>query len=477
MQEDKELQAIAEAVKEIWEIGERLGLDPFPTHFEVVPANILYEFGAYGLPGRFSHWTHGKAYHQMKTMYDYGLSKIYELVINTDPCYAFLLEGNSLVQNKLVIAHVMAHSDFFKNNIWFSHTNRQMVEEVSTHAQRIDQYVFEHGPEEVEAFLDAVLSIQEHVDPHFRIRKKSREEYEAERRQPTRYHTEFDDLWELEERKKPRPQGAVKPRKNPPEPEKDILKFIAENAPDLEEWQRDIIWIVRDEMLYFVPQIQTKIMNEGWASYWHAQIMRELDLPEAEFLEYAELNAAVTAPLGKGRINPYHVGLKIWEDIRRRWDEPTDQERKELGRQPGKGLEKIFEVRELENDVSFLRNYLTEELVEELDLFIYRKEGDQWIIVDKDWEHVRDQLVHQMTNLGFPYICVEDGDYRRNSELYLKHYYEGRELDLHYAKHTLRYVQKLWGRPVHLETVVDNHRVLLSTDGEKDSIAHLDEGR
>ncbi|MGQ9523827.1 MAG: SpoVR family protein [Armatimonadota bacterium] len=471
MESDREIREIQKAIEDVWAVGQRLGLDAFPTHFEIVPAAIMYEFGAYGLPGRFSHWTHGKAFHQMKTLYDYGLSKIYELVVNTNPCYAFLLEGNSLIQNKLVIAHVMAHSDFFKNNVWFANTRRDMIEAVSANAKRIDRYCFEHGPLEVEKFLDAVLAVQEHVDFHTHIRRAFEEQEQGTPAEPRR-STPYDDLWRLEDRhREPEPP---RPKRFPPEPDKDVLRFIAENSPVLEEWQRDCLWIVREEMLYFCPQLQTKVMNEGWATYWHARVLRELDLDEKEYVEFANLHAAVLSPQPSRRqINPYLVGLRIWEDIQRRWDEPTEEERRVFGRPGGQGMQKLFEVRELENDVSFLRNYLTKELVEELDLYIYRREGDQWVVVEKDWERVRDTLVHQMTNMGFPYICVEDGDYRGNRELYLKHYYEDRELDLVHAKHALRHVYTLWGRPVHLETVVDGQPVLFSFDGSTDTVTHL----
>src|SRR5438477_11463349 len=165
-----ETEVISAAIEAIWEVGEQMELDPFPIHFEIVPAKIMYEIGAYGLPGRFSHWTHGKAFHQMKTMYDYGLSKIYELIINTDPAQAFLMEGNSHIQNKLVIAHVIGHSDFFKNNVYFNHTSRQMVESVAMNAERIRRYEFEHGAHEVEKYLDAVLAIEEHIDPNLRVK-------------------------------------------------------------------------------------------------------------------------------------------------------------------------------------------------------------------------------------------------------------------------------------------------------------------
>ncbi|MBI4319700.1 MAG: SpoVR family protein [Chloroflexi bacterium] len=461
---DAELRDLDEAADTIWDLAARMGLDPFPTHFEIVPASIMYEFGAYGLPGRFSHWTHGKAYHRTKMMYDYGLSKIYELVINSNPCYAFLLEGNPKVQNKLVIAHVLAHCDFFKNNVYFKHTNRQMIEGASVNADRIRRYEFQYGKLEVEEFLDSVLAIQEHIDPNLFVKRKPREDVEKEAR--PRPEGPFDDLRTAEEQR--RDQPTKKESKFPEVPEKDLLLFIAQNAAGLQDWHRDVIQIVRNEMLYFLPQMQTKIMNEGWASFWHARMMRELDLSSHEYLEFAELHANVVSPSRMG-INPYYVGMKIFEDIEKRWDNPTDEERQKFGRKGGEGRQKIFEARELENDVSFLRTYLTKQLVDDLDLYVYKLEGEEWKVVESDWEKIRDSLVVSMTNFGNPYIVIEDADYRRNRELYLKHSFEGIELDLEYAEKTLRHVYRLWGRTVHLETVVDNSKVVMAFDGEKNT--------
>src|SRR5438094_683618 len=229
-------------IERIWDKAIEFGLQPFTTHFEIVPATIMYEFGSYGLPGRFSHWTHGRAYHQMKTMYDYGLSKIYELVINTDPCYAFLMEANTPLENKLVVAHVLAHCDFFRNNAFFAKTNRQMVETASVNAERIHRYEFEHGTHEVERFLDAVLSIEDHVDPLDAIAKR-REGDDDEKPKPRT--TPYDDLLDLGNRGKheaespPRLSMLGKAKKVPAEPQRDLLAFLMEHAPDLEEWQRD----------------------------------------------------------------------------------------------------------------------------------------------------------------------------------------------------------------------------------------------
>jgi stage V sporulation protein R len=225
--------------------------------------------------------------------------------------------------------------------------------------------------------------------------------------------------------------------------------------------------MLHEEMEYFVPQMQTKTLNEGWASYWHSRIMRELDLPDVELLEFAELHSGVVSP-HKGQLNPYYLGYKILEDIERRWDAPSAEGREKFGREPGGGRAKLFEVREMENDVSFLRNYLTEELCEELDLFVYELvDEEEWTVTEKRWERVRDQLVANMTNFGFPYIVVADGDYNNNRELYLKHQYEGAELDMSYARRVLEHVHTLWGRPVHLETVVDDEPARLHYNGEE----------
>jgi len=458
-----EVRDIERSTAEIWALTQKMGLDPFPVHFELVPPTIMYEFGAYGIPGRFSHWTHGRAYQQIKTMYDYGLSKIYELVINADPAHAFLLENNTLLQNTLVVAHVLAHVDFFKHNAYFRRTNRGMLEAASVNAERIHKYEFEHGRDEVERFLDAVLSIQEHVETSLGSRVASRESEPGRKSRVASREGPFDDLIYIGSNK--RPEALPPEHKFPAEPQKDLLLFIAEHAPDLEPWQRDVLHIVRSEQLYFVPQMQTKIMNEGWASLWHSRIMRELNLPENDYVEFARLHSGVLSP-SKRSINPYYVGMKIFEDIERRWDEPSEKEREELARPGGEGRTKIFEVRELENDASFLRNYLTKELVEELDLYLYRLEDDQWVIVEKDWEVVRNTILSSMTNFGQPYIVVEDGDYRRSRELYLKHAFEGQELDVDYADKTLRYLYRLWGRAVRLETVVDGEPTVLAYVGQ-----------
>jgi stage V sporulation protein R len=284
------------AISEITEIANGFGLDYYPMRYEICPADIIYTFGAYGMPTRFSHWSFGKQFYKMKLHYDLGLSKIYELVINSNPCYAFLLDSNSLIQNKLIVAHVLAHCDFFKNNIRFANTKRDMVESMAATADRIRQYEIKYGKKEVETFLDAVLAIDEHIDPSLMRPKLSWTMEDAvESSEDHPMPTPYDDLWKLDEKDK-NEEKKVHKKKFPPKPEKDLLLFIESYSRELSDWQRDILTMMREEMLYFWPQLETKIMNEGWASYWHQRILREMDLTSGEAIEFAKLNAGVVQP-------------------------------------------------------------------------------------------------------------------------------------------------------------------------------------
>jgi stage V sporulation protein R len=452
---DEDKQQLEYAIAQITEIATGFGLNFFPMRYEICPSDTIYSFGAYGMPTRYNHWSFGKSFHRMKLQYDHGLSKIYELVINSDPCYAFLLDGNSLIQNKLIVAHVLAHSDFFKNNVRFSATNRDMVESMSASASRIRQYEIIHGTATVEAFIDAAMAIQEHINPSVthpygmdRNRAEQKLDKDAEKVVGNTVGV-YDDLWAVDQPKLTAQETQPGRKKFPARPEKDLLWFIGQYSRRLEPWQQDVLGVIRDEMYYFWPQLETKIMNEGWASYWHLRIMREMELTTEETVEFARLNASVLQT-SRYTLNPYYLGLKIFEDIERRWDRA-----------------KLFEVREYDMDISFIRNYLTKELVEELDLYVFEKQGSEWKITEKAWENVREQLIESRVNGGFPFLIVEDGDYADQGDMYIRHAYEGIELDLKYVEKTLPYLQYLWGKAVHLETIVEGKNVLFSYDGTK----------
>ncbi|MFN7018268.1 MAG: SpoVR family protein, partial [Fimbriimonadales bacterium] len=274
----------------------------------------------------------------------------------------------------------------------------------------------------------------------------------------------------------PKPKPEPKRRKIPEEPQKDLLLFIRDHSRVLEDWQRDIISMIREEMLYFLPQIKTKILNEGWASFWHERILEALPLTPDEHVQFRRMHASVIQPGSRTSLNPYYVGYKVLRDIERRWNgeiDPDEEETDWMGyrieRPVGQGMQKLFEVRTLECDQTFLHKYLTEKLVRELDLYTYRVEEQNgelvWVVDETDWRKVRNTLVDNMTNFGVPVLTVEDGDWEHRGELYLKHHYDGKPLDMQRTTRCMRYLVKLWGRPVHIETVVDDEQVLITCDG------------
>ena len=477
--EDAEL---GEALENIWDIALEHHLDPFPTHFEIAPANIVYQVGAYGIPGRLSHWTFGRAYQQMKTQYDYGLSKIYELVINSNPAQAFLLENNPPIDNKFVMAHVLGHTDFFKNNLTFAATRRDMPEAVARSAARVELYEREEGRIEVEEFLDAVLAIEQHIDPYLIHRPQKDEELltwreQAERvnRPPQALNDEFADLFDA-----PRPNTTHELGRHaltliPPTLDADLLGFIRNHAPYLQEWQRDIVDIVRSESLYFYPQRRTKIMNEGWAAYWHKRIMREMGdrdlITGKENEQWWKLHSGVVAPNPQS-LNPYYLGMKMYEYLEDYYNGTlTDEETAWLKREgvevfpryngplkDSPATERLRDVMIHNDDQSFIRNYFNKIVADRMDLYIYEErrasplDEPEKVIVENGWEKLRAMLVQSMDNNGMPHIFVKDGDYHSAGELYLYHEFDGRSLDSTYVEKTLPYIYKLWQRPVYLET-------------------------
>lgn len=468
---------LEKAIGDLGETAAKLGLNPPAVNFEVVPADVMYEMAAYHLPSRFPHWTHGGEYYRQKTQYDHGLTKIYELVINTDPPRAYLMEANKLVEQKLVIAHVLGHVDFFQRNIYFRESNRHMDIAAAAHADLVKVLEQEQGLEPVEQTFDAALSLAWHVDPtSVFFRQKSQEEYEKERLHPAQGPvSEYDDIWNLTGKK---PDVIRQERKIPPQPERDMLLFLAESSRQLEDWQRAILYLVREEWIYFYPNMRTKVMNEGYATFWHERILENYPLTPDEHIEFRRLHTGVVSAGHHFSINPYLVGYKLWRDIERRWDEGEkgDEEKTWYGevmkRPGGEGIKKVFEVAEQYRDADFVRAFLTERLVGELDLYAYSFQGDVqkkegvWVTQQAPWQKIRDSLADQLTSSGLPAILVEDGDYNRHGELLLAHDFEsdGKPLDLDYAGRVLKYIYQMWGRPVHLSTMADSKKTILTCE-------------
>jgi len=473
----------------IAEIARGYGLDFFETIFEMTNAEGMNELAAYGgFPIRYSHWRFGMEYDRLRKSDVYGLSHIYEMVINNDPCYAYLQETNRLVDHQMVMAHVYGHADFFKNNIWFSRTNRHMLDRMGENASEIHRIIDKQGLERVERFLDAALSLEGLIDPHsvFRDPVSDIEEEESGPRpelshlkfRTKEYLDAFVNPKEVLEEELRRIREQLERQQNMPrQPERDILRFLMHHAP-LKSWQRRILAMLREESYYFAPQGMTKVMNEGWASYWHTKIMTEQVLADADLTAYAD-HCSRTLAMPPGAFNPYRVGLAIWLDIEERWnkgrfgrewEECQDiEKRQHWDTGAGLGLEKMFEVRRFFNDLTFIDRFFTRDVCMEQKLFTTRpdpRSGEQRI-AERDFEKVKAQMLFMLNNLGRPVIEVVASNYENRGELLLRHQHYGADLDLGYAQETLKNLSGIWRRPVHIETTVDNKPKQLSHDGEK----------
>jgi stage V sporulation protein R len=435
-------------------IALQLGLDFFDVIFEIVPQDIMSEIAAYGLPTRARHWSYGKVYNRQRVHGQMGLSKIYEIVLNNDPGYAFLLDTNPEIANLLVVAHVYAHVDFFKHNSYFADTNRNMVNTAVEHALRIDEYIDRYGLDRVERLMDIAFAIDRHIDFHKGlVRKPYPTRAVVDREVKT---SDYADLFgeEAFALKK-----VVVGDTMPPHPERDLLWFLSQYAP-IEPWERDVLEIIRAESHYFYPQFETKILNEGWATYWHAEILHQYtELSPSETIDFGVLHSGVVNPGQRMSLNPYYLGYRILVDVERRWDTLYA-----AGKSSLTGREKLFEIRRQENDISFLANYLTQELVEELELFAYgyacehgpqerkkcRKCGEIEI-KSRDVGEVIQSLTAPRYNFGAPKIVIskvlDDGT------LLLEHEQgDLGTLDVKYAEKTLEYIHELWKKPIRLRT-------------------------
>lgn len=474
---------------EVEEYAREFGLDFFETIFEVLDFKEMNMIASYGgFPVRYPHWKHGMEYHRMSKSYTYGLHRIYEMVINNDPCYAYLLESNTDVDQKLVMAHVYAHCDFFKCNAWFEPTDRRMVDTMANHGVRVRQYSDRFGVTRVERFMDVCLSLEDLVDPYCQyIKPKSGEKPKELADEVVQFsidkgHEYMDSFinpedFIKEQRTKLSEKKMAASKRFPLSPERDVLNFLIHNAP-IESWQKDILDIVRDEALYLIPQGMTKIINEGWATFWHSTIMTQKAMKPGDLIDYAD-HYSGGVRVQPGRINPYKLGVELLRDIEHRWntgrfgkeyEECDDYDvKRNWDRKLNQGRKKIFFVRKACNDVTFIDEFLTEEFVREQKMFTYgfNPNKRRWEIESRQFDKIKQQLIAGLTNFGRPIIYVDDANYRNRGELALYHSYAGIGLDKNYARLTLQNLFQIWTRPVHILTVYDEKEVLLSFDGVK----------
>ncbi len=438
---------------------EAFGLHPYPQDFEISDAEEMLGYMAYsGIPSHYGHWSYGKAFEKLRTLYAHGVSGLpYEMVINANPSIAYLMRDNSLCLQILTIAHVYGHSDFFRENFYFRATDAtNALSSFRAAARRVRGYVEDPsiGADRVEPFLDAAHGLSLHINRNPSVPRLRPGE---ERERLLRDAVAPPDPWASLHQ----PHPVVMPdlQRNPPSPVDDLLLFVRDNNPYLSEWERDLLTVVDAQARYFQPQIDTKIMNEGWASFWHREILRALELPPGLHLEFLVHHNQVVRP-HPGGLNPYHLGLEIWDTL----DARCVGDRSLL-----------FEVRRAERDVSFLRRFLDADLMRKLDLFEVDQRGEQRVASkvssEDDWEAVKATLLQNVGSATIPVIRVVDADHGGSRTLLLHHDHDGRELHLEYAEHTLAHAYRLWGRPVLLATRLGNKEMLLRRDAEGFSAA------
>jgi stage V sporulation protein R len=492
--EKDEVQRLVRADNHIQKVVAEYGLDCFPQEFDVIPAQKMLEIMSYNLPVNYSHWSFGRDYEKQRTQYEYSGGIPYEVVLNSNPSRAFLMRTNPYPIQVLVMAHVYGHNDFMKNNIYFGRTRRDMLTSASEAAGRLRKYEEDYGVDEVERLLDAAQAIQMHIEADlFQESAVPVEPSDQPRKKVPKVGMPFADLFDFDGQQtqksfeEKREDARKAKKKIPAEPDPDLMGFIMRHSPrGFEEWELDVLNVVREQSIYFMPQRKTKVMNEGWASFWHMRIMSRLFqdgfLTPEEHGFYNLYNARVLAsnPFG---LNPYLLGIKTFLNIEKRydagqfgpeWERSESPDKWNIDLKTGKGMEKVFEVRRTHMDWFFLDEFMNRQVVEDSELYIYgsKQQGnvEEFSVEETNWHVIKDLVVRSFAHSGVPLIKVTDGDYGGKREMYMKHFYDGLTLEEEYARQTLRHVYSLWDRPVHLETVeVEGNsetRIQLTYDGK-----------
>jgi stage V sporulation protein R len=474
---DWSFELIDEYHRVIRATAERFGLDTYPNQLEVITAEQMMDaYASVGMPVNYRHWSYGKEFISTEKNYKRGaMGLAYEIVINSNPCISYLMEENTMAMQALVIAHAAyGHNSFFKGNYLFRMwTDASSIIDYLVYAKN---YVAEceerNGVDAVEALLDSCHALQNHgVDRYQRPSRKSLAQELSERKDRESYaQRQVNDIWRTLPRRVDKDDAAPEAKRFPEEPQENILYFVEKSAPLLEPWQREIVRIVRKVAQYFYPQRQTQVMNEGWATFWHHKILNTMYddgyLTDGVMIEWLKSHTNVVyQPLvgerGYSGINPYALGFAMYTDIKRICDKPTDEDRAwfpDLAGTPW--LPALHHAMHNFKDESFVGQYLSPKLMRDLRLFaIVDDENDEELEVsaihdDAGYRRVREALAHQY-DLGSrePNIQVWNVNLRGDRALTLRHTQHNSRPLADGAQEVLKHVARLWGFPVHLESV------------------------
>jgi stage V sporulation protein R len=481
------------------------GLDFYPTIIQKVRYDEMSEIAAYGgFPHRYPHWYWGMQYEELQRGYEYNQHRIYELVVNTNPCVMYIMASNTLLDNVTVVFHATGHNDFFKNNIFFTPTDENMMNKLSSNAARIRKYISRWGRERVTEFIDHVLRIQTLIDPAKAwtervIREpviKDRRDYEHPRRLRVASDRLHMDPWINpkdfidDEHKRIEENELAKELELFQISDKDIFGFLKDYA-HLKPWQQDIISMLYEESMYFSPQRATKTINEGWASMMDYEFMTRQGYcslgqksHDVGIVEYAVHKMGVLG--GKYSVNPYKTGFYLFLDVEERWnkgqfgtayEECKDMKQKEdWDTKAGLGKEKIFEVRKYYNDVTFINEFFTQDFCNKFEYFEYKHyPNGEWKIEGRDAKVIKRKLLQKHVNGGLPDIRIADPNHRNKNYFLLQHYrseLDDRVLYDPYVRAVMTSIYYLWGKDVMLATTDKNNDefvyVCMGTNPEKD---------
>ncbi len=467
---------IREYDHEIAKIAAEYGLDTYPNQIEIISSEQMMDaYASHGMPIGYHHWSYGKHFLSTETNYQRGqMGLAYEIVINSDPCIAYLMEENTMMMQALVIAHASyGHNSFFKGNYLFrSWTDAESIIDYLLFARNyIAQQEERHGVAEVEAILDSCHALMNHgVDRYKRPYPVSvAEEKQRQKEREEILQQQVNDLWRTIPVKEDRRKADIGPS-FPKEPEENLLYFLEKNAPLLEPWHRELIRIVRKIAQYFYPQRQTQVMNEGWATFWHYTILNTMYdrglVDEGFMLEFLQSHANVLtqpsydSPYYSG-INPYTLGFKMMTDIRRICENPDDEDKRWFPDIAGSDWIKTldFAMRNFK-DESFILQFLSPKVIRELKLFAVLDDDHQDKIEisaihdDAGYQLIREKLSSQY-NLGDrePNIQVVKVDRRGDRALYLRHSQHRRRPLADSTEEVLKHLHRLWGFDVHLDSI------------------------
>ena len=477
---DWTFELIQDYDREIGRVAEGFGLDTYPNQIEIISAEqMLDAYSSVGMPVGYNHWSYGKHFVSNEQHYRRGqMGLAYEIVINSNPCIAYLMEENTMTMQALVIAHACyGHNSFFKGNYLFrTWTDASSIIDYLVFAKNYIMKCEErYGVDEVERVLDSCHALMNYgVDRYKRPYPISAEQERQRQKEREEYlQKQVNDLW----RTIPKPLGKLEeesPIRFPEEPQENLLYFIEKNAPLLESWQREVVRIVRKIAQYFYPQRQTQVMNEGWATFWHYTLLNKLyddgRLTDGFMLEFLQSHSAVIyqppfySKFYSG-INPYALGFNMMQDIRRICEKPTDEDKKWFPEIAGSNWnETLHFAMQNFKDESFIQQFLSPRLIREFKFFsildddVKRELEITAIHDDPGYRYIREKLSQQYNlSMNEPNIQVFNVNIRGDRSLTLRHVrHNRRPLEKESAEEVLKHLRVLWKFDVHLESTQDD---------------------